>query len=95
MKTIYIADSPNASQRRTGYLVSVPRATLGIKNALHMQNANQRSIGYLVAVRVATLAMKIEKHIPPNRQVAFYLYGNVYTNFIHTYLSDPRYPMGE
>ena len=57
MNTIYIADSPNASQRRTGYLVTVPRATLGIKNALHIHTRRDR--GHVLEVFYGTIHIEV------------------------------------
>ena len=47
---MYLPDSSDAIQRRTGYLVAVPNAT------------SQRSVGQIEAVPRATLAMKNADH---------------------------------
>ena len=57
MTTIYKADSPMASQRRTGYLVTVPRATLGIKNALHIHTRRDR--GHVLEVFYGTIHIEV------------------------------------
>ena len=57
MNTIYIEDFLTASQRRTGYLVTVPRATLGIKNALHIHTRRDR--GHVLEVFYGTIHIEV------------------------------------